>query len=211
MDFSSVKLRKTEVKERKSEPSVVLCANSEDYSRLMHETYIEQYITTFYPLCPHLLYSYPPLMDIIYRCHKTLDISKSVCTTFRWCDKSNHWVSPWILERYSEEGSGRHLVLFTVDKKFTLDPSTRNKFREDKHLGDLAAEINKARDELVYPPPPPPHTFPHFLLMIINTRELKRFSSDCPLVHPKMLLSQSQLFHKCLKVSLWKWKKKMQR
>lgn len=43
MDLSKVKLRKTETKETKA-PSVVLCATSEDYSRLMAETYIEQCI-----------------------------------------------------------------------------------------------------------------------------------------------------------------------
>eukprot|EP00026_Physarum_polycephalum_P011538 Phypoly_transcript_11772.p1 GENE.Phypoly_transcript_11772~~Phypoly_transcript_11772.p1 ORF type:complete len:347 (+),score=55.63 Phypoly_transcript_11772:89-1129(+) len=48
MDLSKVKLRKTETKESKA-PNVVLCATSEDYSRLMHETYIEQYIEIIKP------------------------------------------------------------------------------------------------------------------------------------------------------------------
>lgn len=46
MDLSKVKLRKTETKESKA-PNVVLCATSEDYTRLMAETYIEQCIFIF--------------------------------------------------------------------------------------------------------------------------------------------------------------------
>jgi hypothetical protein len=159
MDLSKVKLKKTETKEAKA-PGVVLCADSEDYQRLMAETYIEQCIymealfTVFMFL--FLLFMFL-LLFLLFLLLFVVFVFFVVFFCFLFCFfcffkqyKYIEIIKPWTFRSNFVPLSPEAIkAILAFHKDYIQDSSTRNNFSANEHLVKLAQQIDQVKLAMV--------------------------------------------------------------